>query len=243
MLYIQKGAAPTEVTRQVIEITKGDEWKNADDNNTTLVRSFFDRLDKQLIRESLIKEQHGLCAYCMKRIEADDKMNIEHFSPVKEDKENALSYKNMLGCCSGGGNEQEKHKILCCDAAKKDRKINIDPRNREMMEKISYRKDGRICVLADERLQYDIDHVLQLNGILDDKGNVKRDTSTQIVMGRRLAYKEYETFMNALEKKFGSNESRIKLCIKKRIEEIENTDTYPEYAGVMLYFMKRRVRR
>ena len=25
MLYIQKGAAPTEVTRQVIEITKSDE--------------------------------------------------------------------------------------------------------------------------------------------------------------------------------------------------------------------------
>ena len=242
MLYIQKGAAPTEVTGQVIEITKSDEWKNADDNNTALVRSFFDRLDKQMIRESLIKEQHGLCAYCMKRIEADDRMHIEHFSPIKEDKEKALTYKNMLGCCSGGGDEQEKYKVLCCDAAKKDHKINIDPRNREMMDKISYRKDGRILV-SDDALQHDIDHVLKLNGILDKNGNIKFDTATRIVEGRRGAYREYEELIKALSKKYGDNESKIIQCIKKRIDEIENMDIYPEYAGVMLYFMKRRVRR
>ena len=244
MLYIHKETAPVELTEKVIEIIKSDEWKTADENNVVLLRSFFDRLDKQIIRDALVKEQHGLCAYCMKRIEANDKMNIEHYRPIKSSKDHVLDFSNMLGCCKGGRDETSKEqRVLCCDAAKKDQTITIDPCNRSMMEKIYYRKDGRIYVnSADKKLKYDIDHVLQLNGILDKNGNMKRDTSTQIVMGRRVAYRNYENFMQALHRKFGNNESKIKTYVRKRIEDIEALETYPEYAGVILYFLRRRMR-
>ncbi len=241
MIYIKKGTSPKGMEEKVIEITKSDEWKNADSENASLLRSFFDQLDKQPIREALVREQHGLCAYCMKRIETDEKMNIEHYSPVKGYKDNVLDYGNMLGCCNGGSREDEKHKVLCCDAAKKSVQIMVDPRDKAMMERIRYNKKGRVYVYPeDKKLQNDIDCVLKLNGELNNDGSLKRDTSTHIVMGRRQAYRDFEVFMNVLDKKCKGNKTKIQSVVKKRIAEIERMEQYPEYAGVTLYFLRRR---
>lgn len=38
------------------------------------------------------------------------------------------------------------------------------------------------------------------------------------------------------------SKERMHTEIRKMIEKIENSDEYPEYAGVMLYFLKRRLR-
>ena len=242
MLYIKKGIPPREMSEKVIEITKTNEWKSAKEDNTDLLRSYFDLLDKQLIRESLVEEQHGLCAYCMKRIEPNDKMNIEHYRPVNGHKEKALDYNNMLGCCKGGSDKgMYENRVLCCDAAKKNQKITINPREKAMMDKTRYRKDGRIYIYPENPvLQKDIDQVLCLNGKLNKDGSLKQDTSTHIVLGRREAYRRYEFFMRELNKKYSGNESKIQSCVLKKISEIENMKNYPEYAGVLLFFLRRR---
>ena len=249
MLFIQKEPLKSrEVFESIIEITKTDEWKNADNNDTALLRSFFDRLDKNPIRDQLVREQHGLCAYCMKRIRPDNSMAIEHFAPVSDHKDKVLDYGNMLGCCRGGSEEKIKgQKEFCCGASKKEQPITIDPRKKSLMDMIRYRKDGRIYVGSkdaelNEKLQKDIEFILMLNGRLNKDGSLKSDTSTQIVMGRRLAYRGYKSFMDALSKKYKGNESRIKVAVRKKIDEIENMEQYPEYAGVTLYFLKRRIR-
>ncbi len=201
MLYINKRPAPDTLLRQVSSITKSDEWKNSDENDTKLQRTFFDSLDKQVIREALVREQHGLCAYCMKRIEVNDKMNIEHFLPVKGHKDRVLDYGNMLGCCKGGSDTQDANKILCCDAAKKESEISINPQNKNMMGKIRYNKKGRIYVYPeDANLQRDIDYILMLNGKLDENGNMMYDTPTKIVEGRRGRYRNFEILMKGLQK-------------------------------------------
>lgn len=242
MLYIVKGEPPKSLIEKTIEMTKSDAWKNADSDDTQLLRSFFDNLDKQSVRESLVREQRGLCAYCMKRIEPNDRMHIEHFTPVKGHKDMVLNYQNMLGCCKGGGGRNEENRVLCCDAAKKEKSISLDPRNKEMMAKVRYSFKGRIYVYPeDSSLQHDIDRTLMLNGKLDPKGNMTSDTSTKIVAGRRFAYKEYEILMQQLDKKYGKNESKIQTAVKKKIAEIEGMEILPEYAGVMLYFLRRRV--
>ena len=64
MLYIKKGMPPKELYETKTEIEKSEEWKHADGKDTILMRSFFDMLDKQSIRNSLVREQHGLFAYC-----------------------------------------------------------------------------------------------------------------------------------------------------------------------------------
>ncbi len=245
MLHIIKNEPSNEIKEMVIKITKTEEWASADEENTELLRQYFDRLNKQILRERLVKEQHGLCAYCMKRIKsAPESMNIEHFVPIKGHKDKVLEYKNMLGTCKGGSDETSStNRILCCDASKGDQMISIDPTDRDIVGKIRYNRDGRVYIYPeDPKLQYDIDHVLGLNGKLDEKGNTMEDTATRIVKGRRDAYRNYSTFISALEKKYGNNKSRINTEINKRIREIENSDEYPEYAGVTLYFLKRRVR-
>lgn len=151
MLYIEKDTQPKGMDEMVIEITKSDEWKNATDGDTELLRSFFDRLDKQSIRKSLVREQHGLCAYCMKRIEPNEKMNIEHYRPIKGNKKLVLDYRNMLGCCKGGSDSGNFHnKVLNCDAAKRSQEITIDPMDSSMMEKVRYDKQGRVYVYPED---------------------------------------------------------------------------------------------
>ena len=171
-------------------------------------------------------------------------MTIEHYTPVQGHKESIIDYNNMLGCCKGGSTDAaDERRMLCCDAAKGNRELYINPMDKTQMDRIRYRKDGRIYVDSeDKRLQDDIDYVLCLNGKLDKNRKLLYDTSTQIVKGRRDAYRGFEQFMKAIEKKHGKNEERIQILLKKRIREIEGLDEYPEYAGVTLYFLRRRVR-
>ena len=243
MIFIKKGKMPKVIETRVIEIKKSDEWKAAENKEDALLRGFFDQLDKQQIRENLVAEQHGLCAYCMKRIEPSEKMNIEHYIPIKGHKESVLDFNNMLGCCKGGSDVYEsKHKVLCCDAAKKDQRITIDPRSAIMMSKIRYNKSGKIYVYPhDDVLQNDIDIILGLNGELNKDGSIAKDTSTGVVMGRREVYRSYELFIKKLYDKYKGNTSKISLCIKKKISEIEGSNQYPEFAGVLLYFLKRKL--
>ena len=245
MLYIKKSAPSNDIKEMILTITKTDDWKSADEGNTELLRHYFDLMDKQVLRESIVREQHGLCSYCMKRIKPDaDNMIIEHFVPIKGHKASALDYNNMLGSCKGGTDQNNSsNRVLCCDSKKEERELHIDPRNKEMMARIRYRKDGCITLdPPDETLQNEIDHVLGLNGKLDEEGKMCSDTATQIVKGRRDAYTRYTVFMNALQKKHGNNETKIRSLINKRIEEIENSAEYPEFAGVTLFFLKRRLR-
>ncbi len=243
MLYIEKKTPSSSIMENEIKITKTSEWKAADGDDTELIRSFFDQLDKSLIRADLIKEQHGICAYCMKRIKSDESMTIEHYQPVKGHKDTVLNYKNMLGCCKGGSGEMsDKSRVLCCDASKGDQEITIDPRNREMMDRIRYNKNGRIYVdPVDVILQNDIDNVLCLNGKLDKNGKRISDTSTHIVEGRIDAYRKYEATMKLIDRKCDRNEEKIKRMVSKRIKDIEEKTEYPEYAGVELFLLKRRL--
>ena len=141
MLYIEKERMPAVALDKVNDIKRSHEWKSIQDGNTNAIRVQFDMLPKGQIRESLIKEQHGLCAYCMKRIHNDSKSTtIEHFIPLSKDKDKALDYSNMLAVCDGGKNTSvEGKKILCCDACKKDEdEMTINPLNKYMMDKICF---------------------------------------------------------------------------------------------------------
>lgn len=63
-------------------------------------------LDKSDIQKQLLKEQKGLCAYCMRRIDAvqgnTPQMIIEHVKCRDLYPALQLDYKNMLGVCFGG---------------------------------------------------------------------------------------------------------------------------------------------
>lgn len=243
MIYIRKKKPSQTIINKVNEIKRTEQWRCIQNGDTQAVRQEFDLLPKEEIRQSLLEEQRYLCAYCMKRIKNDGlHTTIEHWEPLSVNKDKALEYDNMLAVCDGGrkadltGNVQ---RILCCDASKDEKEIAIDPTDERQMKLIKYKTNGEIYTdPEDKRLETDINQVLNLNGLRDQNGELIADTSTQLLKGRRDAYEQCRTFFRMLDQKnkFTSNMK------KKRIDAIEKQDEMAEYAGVTLFFLKKKYR-
>lgn len=237
MLYIEKGRPPGAMLRKISEIKSSPEWKQIKNGDTDLLRMEFDKLPKAIIRESLLKEQHYLCAYCMRKIKNDGlKTTIEHISPLSRDKEQAFDYKNMLAVCDGGRNWTGTGKrILCCDACKEDAvELKISPLDKQQMNKITYSKEGFMST-GDHDLDEDINQKLCLNGIWKN-GQFIADTSTGLVKGRRDTYLQFKRLMKKLDERGMCTSAKV----KKKIEEIGGAEQRLEYAGVLLYYLKKK---
>ena len=152
MIYVKKSSCPEDIQKDFDLQKAKPEWNDIPEEPNKeqariLREEFFDKLNKDQLRDALIKEQHGLCVYCMSRIEnTAESTVIEHWYPLSKSKEKALQYENLFASCYGGQKETVKgvHRICCCDAKKHDASIKVDPRNERMMENIIYYSDGRI---------------------------------------------------------------------------------------------------
>lgn len=136
MLYIEKEGLPNDINRKIIELSKSEEWKNISEDDATAIRNAFDNdFPKNEVKEILLHEQHGICAYCMRRIRMDNHSRVEHLVPLSRNKDKAIDYNNMLGVCDGGEKAiGDKGHILCCDAHKKETEITISPLNKVQMD-------------------------------------------------------------------------------------------------------------
>lgn len=239
MLYIKKIQPMPDVIQCVNVIKRSEAWKQTPDGDTDSIRKQFDLLPKSSIRHTLLKEQRGLCAYCMKRIHDDSSTTIEHWIPLSKSKDNALQYSNMLGVCHGGRKtETEKQRILCCDASKDEREIKICPWNEAHIKDIAYKSNGIMYTLSgNDEFEKDINETLCLNGLRDKKGNLI-DTSTEIVKGRRDAVQWCNDFYRTLDRQ-GKCTS---LMVKRKIDEIEQAEIMPEFAGIKLFYLKKKYR-
>ena len=159
MLYIEKEGLPNDINSKIIELSKSEKWKSISEDDTTAIRNAFDNdFPKNEAKEILLHEQHGICAYCMRRIRMDNHSRVEHLVPLSKNKDMAIDYNNMLGVCDGGekvtGNQGH---ILCCDAHKKETEIMISPLNKVQMNKIAYDSEGKIYTKPkDEDMERDI---------------------------------------------------------------------------------------
>lgn len=238
MIYIEKEGLSDELNQRIIEILKSDEWKNIKDGHTESIRQVFDNeFPKNDVKAVLIHEQRGLCAYCMRRIRLDSHSRIEHLVPLSADKEKAIDYSNMLGVCDGGEKVagQQGH-ILCCDAHKKETEICTSPLNKVQMDKIAYKPDGTIYIEPqDEEMERDINEILLLNGVKKADGSV-RDTSTEIVKGRRDAYDRARRMMENLNR----SGKCTSVAVKKIIDNLLNKEEREEFVGVKLFYFKKK---
>lgn len=238
MVYIEKEGLSAELGRKIIEIRKSDMWKSIDRDNTDAVRQVFDHVfPKNDVKMTLIREQRGLCAYCMRRIYMDSHSRVEHFIPLSVDKEKAIDYKNMLGVCDGGEKitGQQGH-ILCCDARKKETEIRTSPLNKVQMDKIAYKPDGTIYTEPrDDVMEKDINETLLLNGVRKPDGSV-RDTSTEILKGRRDAYDRARKMMENLNKSGKCSSG----AVRKIMDSLLNKEESEEFVGVKLYYFRKK---
>lgn len=238
MLYIEKEGLPKRINSKIIEITRSTNWKRIDENDTEAIRLVFDtEFPKNDVKQILLHEQHGLCAYCMRRIRMDNHSRVEHFVPLSRDKEKAIDYSNMLGVCDGGEKRTgEQRHIVSCDAHKKETTIELSPLNKVQMDKIVYDSEGRIYTdPKDPLLEKEMNEVLLLNGVQNEDGSVL-DTATELLKGRRDTYARAKQMMNQLNRK-GKCTSAV---LKKIIDELENSEEREEYVGVKLYYFRKK---
>lgn len=264
MLFIQKIRTPLCVKEEAKRImqTPDNGYKSIQmPRDTEQLRSLFDMMPKKEIREALCKEQHGLCAYCMRAIrpersEDDEKeadlTKIEHYVALSKDKGKALDYKNYLGVCYGGEHDvsgaKKESVILHCDASRTDRRLTINPWNRRQMEAIGYERNGKIFVRTDVGLepglaadmQTDIDEELMLNGKMNDAGKVIFDTVSKLVTNRKRIYDSTCTQFERWAQKGCLTSEYLKEKIEVLERQLGENQTADSYIGVRIYFYRRK---
>ncbi len=139
----------------------------------------FEGCNKNDIREALIQEQGGICAYCMKRInnKRNTELNkyyteIEHYR--SQDVYNGqdgkadlrLNYQNMLGVCNGNSG-QPTNKLHCdkskdTEQNKKFLPLKIDPLKPSCEYLVQFRGNG-VVFSTNEEIDVELTKVLNLN--------------------------------------------------------------------------------
>lgn len=126
----------------------------------------------QEVREALIRDQRGLCCFCMRRIVSDAaEMKVAHYVPRTVDSSLEITWSNLLGACLGIADGSDRRPTnQTCDTRQGSQQLRVDPRNPSISDLIDYSSDGRISIARSvcneetcSALQRDLDVTLNLN--------------------------------------------------------------------------------
>lgn len=134
MRTITKGKEPASLTQHRLT-QPSDSYKPSYDNYP----------HKEALREVLVREQGGLCCYCMGRIYNDPtKMKIEHWQCQSRYPTKQLNYRNLLAACPGGEGQRSSHQH--CDTKKGDDDLKWNPADpaHRIETRLQYGADGSI---------------------------------------------------------------------------------------------------
>ena len=184
-----------------------------------IINASFDNLPSEIkddIRKSLLKEQGYICAYCMKRIEENSDIKIEHYEA--RNNENELVYKNLLAVCKG--NEGYSKERQTCDTQKGNQILHIDPQKLGDISTIFFTRNGEVKS-TNSIFQRDLDEILNLN-----------DEFGKLIPARKAALK-------ALQKKITPmNKNKI----EKLYNELKTSERKIEYVGILLWYLEKKIR-
>ena len=183
--------------------------------------NFDNYADKDALRVALVAEQHGLCCYCMCRID-NGSMKIEHWHCRTNYPGEELDYRNLLAACPGG--EGQPRPLQHCDTRKADDDLLWNPAEpqRSVEQRISYGIDGTIR--SDEpRFDRQLNEVLNLN-----MASIRRQRTASL-----------DAVLHWWRKQRGS-------ASRQRVErEIERRNSPPlaPYVQVAIWWLERKLAR
>ena len=134
MRTIVKGREPASLTQHRLTPPSND-YKPDYDNYS----------DKDALRKALVRDQRGLCCYCMKGISSDrEEMKIEHWQCQSRYPAEQLNYRNLLAACPGGEGQPPHHQH--CDTKKGNDDLKWNPANPaySIETRLRYEVDGSI---------------------------------------------------------------------------------------------------
>lgn len=194
---------------------------------------------KKKVRNSLMKEQGHICAYCMRTI-PDNRVNtsaipdvsIEHWIARNSLGHSSMrgsglgvEYTNLLAVCSGGkvprgsrpGNE------LTCDAKRGNATLTVNPLNPATLSSIYYKQNGEIAA-TDPVIEKDLVDTLNLNCV----------KFSGLPDGRKQTLAPIEAEIASLLTK----KEMLTRC--KELLEIYESETDPKtpYCGIILWWLQ-----
>ena len=204
-------------------ITKSAEPKSLETHRCTTFSHFNNFTDKQVLRESLVAEQRGLCCYCTSRIAANsDKMKIEHWQCQENYADRQLDYSNLLGGCKGG--EGKPLKLQHCDTRKRNLDLSKNPADssHNVEQHILYDADGTIRS-TDSVFDTEINEVLNLN--------------LPVLRNNRKAV--LRKFIQAMPKHGDWNNN----LLEKKVAQLNENQVLEPYCQVVVYWIGKRLNR
>lgn len=102
---------------------------------------------KKMLKDALLEEQGGICAFCMAGLENNHHCTFDHLQPKENNpRNNTFDYQNLLACCSGivteGAALNYKEDLRHCNNKKEDKTIPITPLMVDCESKFLYTIDG-----------------------------------------------------------------------------------------------------
>lgn len=181
----------------------------------------------QILRESLLNEQGGICCYCMQRIYPnEDAMKVEHWRSQTRFPGHQLDYSNMLAACMGNEGEPEEEQHCDTRKGKKDLARNPAKPSDRIEDFIQYLGDGKI-VSNDPHLNRHLGKdVLHLNRavLVTNRLSVLDAFCRSLPANRTLTKGE----LLRMEKEWGSGATGIELN---------------PFCGVVVYWIRKRLAR
>ncbi len=205
MLQIRKSDPPACIAD--LQQTPGSDWGSVKGDQ------------KREMREHLLREQGGLCAYCMRRVTNDEKKcTVEHWRPRSDEQTDPFHWPDLLAVCDGGGSGA-KRDTAHCDRIRGDTPLTLHPAHpsQNIEDLLRYDADGHLHPIKDTP------DVNTLNLNCDRlKGN-RRAVIDAVLQGAQQA---------------------DATALRRFIQRWEHTDKNhlrPEYAATALYFLRRRL--
>lgn len=204
-------------------IVKGREPASLTEHHAQQHADYDNYQDKDTLRACLVREQHGICCYCMAPIAPNrDSMKIEHWRPQEDPmySDLQLAYSNLLGSCRGGDGQPEVERT--CDTAKGMLLLSRNPADpmHNVQTLVHYDAKGRIT---------------SSNPAFDDEINRVLNLNSAGLINSRIG--ELRAFQNAL---------RIRGMLSRpqwqRMLDVESERSRP-YCGVIIDWVQRKLAR
>lgn len=125
------------------------------------------------LRDSLLKEQGYICAYCMRHIpvrdtNSDETSRIEHILSRENHDDLKLDYSNMVICCPGAIDRK-----FHCDKLKESNDITFDLFSDHFISTLSYSSKSGEIKCSNSVHSTEIKNILNLNNGLLKKNRAK----------------------------------------------------------------------
>lgn len=220
MRKIIKGNEPTSLTRQ----------RNFDKTDYSGYE------EKDELRVALVKEQRGICCYCMGRVyPVHDKMKIEHFLSYSGHPDLRLVYSNLFAACLGNMTATaEEH----CDTHKKSKEFHFHLcTSGNIHADIKYKSNG-VIFSSEETLNEEI------GGKYDEANSkfipgVLNLNMSELIKARKSTL---DGFIEGYMRRFKGKLKRETLVrYRDKWSGASHTDALHPYCMIVVYYLQKKI--